>query len=261
MLKIKLILVTLGFSIFATYAYCGEENKTREILVNACKFTAGASFKSNNLKWDDEETKFTIYRMVTPDNILLERREDPRGTTLTNKDGIFCWRKDSEGTVVGNMVIKTPSQWGKNIYRFLCVASYYDSYNIGSYSISEENRNEIPCYRIEVKLPTDDATLAKLAKITLEQLNKERDDVKTRSLAAMTFWVGKEKPFIYACAYYNLYGKKIIAMDWGTVDLSSPIDKNIFKLPEHVSIQVVNNYEELHKIMEQYYAPGKWHKK
>jgi hypothetical protein len=255
----KIIIVSIISFITAIPVIAQEKDsgKAEAILFDAIKFTEKASLKATNptLGKKSNKEKFILYRMTSPAGDLLEKYEQiinnkKYSLILRNKETL-TWQEGA------NVAIKTPFSIIPRMARsawYLNIPKFYKQITKGIYSISTDNYNGIPCYKVLVKYPTDDATIAKIQQITLKQLQQYRKACENRYMAVMTFLIGRDKPFIYSFVFYTMKGKALHRMNWGKLDLKTPVTQKDFELPRGTSIKVAKTRDELKILSKKYFT-------
>ena len=241
-----LVLATLFFSFDVA-----ADEEAKAILLTAAKNTSRSSFKAINPVVNGKETHITFHHSYAPNGDFLERYErsfpgmNPR-FMLKNQDGDFIGFLNPEGGILGDTVIKINSTQ-LDISLPLRFFTYYNSFDIGSYSCEPTTYKQIPCYRITVDYPEDDASIAKIFNASMERFEEYKDHYKSRYCAKMVFTVKQESPFILACEHYNLSGQQLMSLDWGEPEFME-LSPDFFAVPEHVTVRFSETEEDAKKI-------------
>jgi hypothetical protein len=258
---IKQIIITGIVSLVITFSAFAKENKSSKaeimtMLFNAVKFTEKASIKSTNPTFGKKQKKGKVifYRMTSPTGGLMEKYE----LFIKNKKSIIVLRNKKAFISMenSNIAIETNVPIIPAISRsgyFLKVLKYYKQFKIGTYSLSPDKYKDIPCYKVTVKFPTDDATIAKIENATLEYLKKNRDYCENRYISVMTFLIGKKEPFIYSSVCYSMRGKVALTTNWGDVDFKAPITQKDFEFSKGTSIKVAKTRAEVRTFAKKYF--------
>lgn len=144
-----------------------------------------------------------------------------------------------------------------------------DRLKSGTYSLSEDSYQGIPCYKILVRYPTDDAVISSAYRyyfapnyfyvlfqenlgfkhrqehITPSLFELKGEDIRDHYFAEVSLTVDKTpgRPFIYAMEAFNKGGKQVYSMNWGKVQFLPQLDAKTFQLPGNEIIPVANHQE------------------
>lgn len=229
------------------------DDEAKALLYEAKDITSKASFTSVTPIYKNGQLQKTVkmYRVVMPDGSRLEKVENLWPDLLKEA---YISNKTETYVLLADSVTKVDVlQENRNII----YTSINELYNEGaSYSVSEEDYHDIPCYKVTVKLPTDQASIDKLAVKFRNGASNAREHITTRFPFTKTYLVGTDDYFIYSCSFYNLDGKQILSYNWGKVDFKTPIDENIFKTPQGNIVQLNGNAEKLRYIRSLFNLPN-----
>lgn len=248
-----------------------DQREIKKFLLSAIDFSCYSTFKCSNLQLllEDKLVSLTFYNYAKNEKEYFARYErnwgQAGGTAIyvRNPKGDFFWREQSfDKQVIANTVIQTklPMNAFAGLIALKLNLFFLPANKIQPhFSVVNSYYNNIPSYRITVKYPDSDNSVALINRIplaTFDALPETRKDAfrkNTYTTFDLTISRRKKSPFIYRYHCYNVLGATIFSVDLGQPDFMA-LDKTIFEIPD-VTIRVAENKEDFKKVAKRRYAP------
>ena len=255
-LFIFLLCLISGFLVF------GQDESPKEImtlLINAVDYTSNkAVFISKNFTTDDRPLKNSVL-YTDKGNIRFEFVVGTNGTSRSGKitfqdtkAGEFSWvyDKGEQKTVIHDARV---TRWSP--FPFYREITSPQRINLGKYSLASGSYNGIPCHKISIRYPYDDATISNTStwnitasmtprqlrkdptiyerNITVKEFNENKEIFRNAYYAALIVLIDKDpsRPFIYEIQAYNHVGEKVYSVRWGEVRFVEKIEQIKFTPP------------------------------
>ena len=253
------LVLTFFFVFLTANVWSMSNEEISALLTQALNNTFHSDFKATGPTLNGKPSSITVFHSSNSDGKRLDRYESSLGVNrtsvfLVNPDGGFLWVCDDKNKIIQSTAIKN-NMIPIRIYDCFETLDSYRQVLPASYTLAEKNYRGIPCYRISVEYPRADKNIAKIfTRFTPEQVARDIKFLRYAYLVRMEIFVGKDKPFIYACYYYNMYGNLRVSMDWGAVEFLS-LDPVLFNVPRGISIKVAQTPKEVQTIGRKLYAP------
>ncbi len=227
-----------------------NSNKAKALLYKAMRATGKTSFKATNdiVKGGKKIKTINSYHIVTPDGKLFERYDY---IWPDSRREVYIPSKTETIAQLNNVLVRVGFRTGCRNFIYTSVNG--DNGKNPVYSIADDAIYKgIPCYKITVKIPSDPDSIEERIK-RLQALWKSKQDLILERLPFVrTFLVGKENNFIYACAFYNVLGKRTLSEEWGIVSFDSSFDPSFFTPPKNMPMLTAKTAQDLIRIRNKY---------
>ena len=249
-----IVLTIVSFSVFAQN---NDSDKVKSILFMAKDSTEKASFKSKTSNnYDGKVVDNIIYRTYM-NGTLLDRHEQivdgvVKEIVISNHSGIYYFNRDGKFAIKNEIkMLRYNRALGFNY-----MLDKLDwNYNC-SYSMTEDKFNGIPCYKIIMKSPDDEGSMAKMINKSVQYIRDNKAFLQFTFLATRVFWVGQNNNFIYSYAFYNPKGEIIYSRTWGKIEFLNKIDENLFAIPKGITPVTVKSPEKMKEVCQKLAEQG-----
>lgn len=253
-LLINLLFITLA-------GLCGEESP-EELLEKSANFTFRTPVKVEFPVIKGGADEVVAYRKVLPDAHTMAYMEFKQsGHTLiftTDKNGM-------QYAILEGVAVQlrfrdyNVDKLGLYLTQVVYPWRISDAVKIGKSTVTlsdGRSPNGTSCHIVTVNLATDDETLAEANVKSPDTIACNREHYLAITPRRIRFYIGKDKPFIYAFMTYDAKGKKQFDYSYKKVIFDPPMDfKEWSTLPDEMSFQTANSAEELMQIFRAKLGP------
>ena len=237
-----------------------QEVDGKQLLQVAVQYTQNAKFTSRVPSVDPDGGVSVIYRMSVPGRGALERRD-----TLMNGESLLAtiYRDgDDIYTLFYPMpggeptAFKNELEW-EHKNEALVWNKLYDSLAVAlrdphcPYLVEETRHEGIECYKVTAGIgyiPSVE-TLADIyfGGASVDSVRRDLDQIKAKLALVRVYYIGKERPFIYAFEHYGLSGELSTKQSYGKPDFNADFGAEVFDRPA-LDYQVIKSYADAEKM-------------
>jgi hypothetical protein len=213
----------------------------RSLLVNAIEVSKKASFTSKlknpfyktgtDTRINQRAMDWKFYRSFSNGVLYIRLETSDKDkvieTYFKNNTGIYGVAPDGFAAEI----TEVPMLWFLELTH-LDISQ--EEIEISTFSIVQDNYNNVPCHKITMKSYQDDEVLMKITGDDEQLLSKNRDNYLSKRVFLREFWIGQTDNLIYCRKHYNGKGALIFKVDLGDVDFRSKIPQSLFTTPENV---------------------------
>ena len=253
-----LVLYLLPITIFAD-----EVHDAKALMQKALTFSEQTAYTAEvadptGVVPNDQTGNATIYRKPTPSGYVVRAEiplNDRNMIIVINDDGRFQFSEQS--TDVAHMNYANPLAHHEPA--FLIDMRYGRSFDIANVAKNEHltyefdgevNYKSIPCYKVTLKMPTDNETLALMTNRSVEEIAANKELIMTHSPMVIQCLIGKDKPFLHSVSFYTAGGDILMSRQIDDrVTFSTDLADSLFELPKNATITEVKSQEEWQNFM------------
>lgn len=230
------LVITCGVSLWAETPAAEESRRGKQLIREALTASANASYIARLPRADPHSRRNLpglLYRRVDERGGVCKRLElssdsQRREIYLVNDTGQYGTTGDDWVKIEEVLIL---SHWD-NLFQPLTAGEFM----VSLCRVEEVNYRNVACYQITQNLASDVNLIASISSLSVTDAvtNLNSTYHKLRPVKRI-FLIGKENHLIYSRTHYNRFGRKLLDLELGDVDLTTPIDPQLFVTPEKIT--------------------------
>ncbi len=213
----------------------------RTLLVNALEVSGKSSFTSilknpfykegKNTSLYQRTTDWKFYRFFSNGTMYI------RLETLNENKVLETYIKNESGTYglapdgFAARILDATMLWFLELTHMDILP---EEIQLSTFSVVQDSYNNVPCHKISMNTPQDDASLMIITGDEEQKFRENRENYLARRVFLREFWVGKKDNLIYCRKHYDRQGDLIFNVELGNVDENSKIPLSLFSTPKNV---------------------------